>query len=112
MFRDIEMKNFAPTMLDDKKTIQNSEGESRYSEKIHGRNDFSMIAQKRSPELVFLVGRRQAMDIARNGEFGNMESELEQFTVNSRCSPCGILLNHPTNDRWDLGIDFRPANVL
>ena len=78
MFYKIEMKNLAPTMFDDKEAIQNPEGESRYGEEVHGRNDLAMIAQKCSPELASLVGSRQAMGIARNGAFGDLKSKLEK----------------------------------
>jgi hypothetical protein len=76
VFRNIEMKYLASTMLNDEETIQNPESESRYGEEIHGCDDFAMIAQERSPELAFLVGGSQAMEIARNGAFGDLKSKL------------------------------------
>ena len=55
VFRNIEMKYLASTMLNDEETIQNPEGESGHGEEIHGCDDFAMIAQERSPGLAFLV---------------------------------------------------------
>jgi len=36
------MENLAPTVFDDKETIQNSKGESWHGEKAHGRDDLPM----------------------------------------------------------------------
>jgi hypothetical protein len=111
VFRDIEMENPASTLFDDK-SYTNSKGDCRHREKIHGRDDIAMIAQERGPELAFLIGWRQAIEIARNGAFGDLKSKFENFTVNSRRSPRGIFLNHLPNDSSNLGIDSRLAEML
>ena len=79
MFRNIDMRDLTPTMFDNKETVQNSEGESRHGEEVHGRNDVSLIAQKHSPEFAFLFARRQAMEIARNGVLLSLKSKLKKF---------------------------------
>jgi hypothetical protein len=55
MFGNIEIKDFAPAMFNDKEAIENSECERRDGEEIHGRNDLTMIAQKGGPKSMFLV---------------------------------------------------------
>ena len=112
MFRNIEMENPAAAVFDDKETIQNSEGESRHGEKIHGRNKVSMVAQKGRPELAFLVGGGQSTDIARNSAFRDLKTKLEKLTMNSRRAPGRILFNHPADDSSKLSVNCRPANAL
>jgi hypothetical protein len=58
MFRDIEVEDPPPAVFDDKETIQDPEGESGYSEKVHGRDDLAVIAQKSSPEFPCLIAGR------------------------------------------------------
>ena len=91
---------------------QDSEGESRHGEEVHGRDDLAVIAQESSPEFPCLLGRRQAPDVARNCTFRDLEAEFEKFTVNPGSAPGGILLHHPPDERSNLGIDLWPAKAL
>jgi hypothetical protein len=63
MFCHIKIENSAPAVFDDEETVQNSEVEGRHGEEIHGRDDLSMIAQKDSPKLAGVHGRRQTPEI-------------------------------------------------
>jgi hypothetical protein len=112
VFRNIEMEDPAATAFDDKETIQNSEGKGWNREEVHGRDDLAVIAQEGSPEFPCLAGRRQAPDIARDGTFGNVQTELQKFTVNPRSAPAGILFHHPPDQSSNLGIDLWPAKTL
>ena len=47
----VEMENFAAIMSDYEKAIQDTEGERRDGEEIHGRNGFAMIPQEGQPAL-------------------------------------------------------------
>jgi len=51
MFGDIEMKDFAPTVLNDEETVQELESESGNSKEVHSGYGFTMVAQKSSPKL-------------------------------------------------------------
>jgi len=53
LLRNVEMESIAVAMLDDEVTVQNSKGEIRHGEELHRRDDFPMIAQKRSPADAF-----------------------------------------------------------
>src|SRR5687768_15642232 len=75
VFCDVEMENLASIVFDDEETIQDSEGEGRHGEEVHGRDDLVVIAQEGSPELPCLLGRRQAPDVARNCAFRDVEAE-------------------------------------
>ena len=57
MFRDIKMEDLASTMFDDEETIQDSEGEGRHREEVHGRDDLAVIAKESRPEVASVVGR-------------------------------------------------------
>ena len=112
VFRDIEMEDPASTMFDDEKTIQDSEGEGRHGEEVHGRDDLAVIAKESRPELASVVGRRQAPEIAGDGAFGDVEAEFQKLTVNSGSAPGGILVRHPPDESSNLGIDLWPAQAL
>jgi hypothetical protein len=61
--------------------MQNSKGECRNGKEIHGCDDLAMIAQEGSPEFPCLVGKRQALDIARDGTFGAVKAESPQLGI-------------------------------
>ena len=46
MLRDVEMENLASIVFDDEETIQDSEGEGRHGEEVHGRDGLAVIAQE------------------------------------------------------------------
>jgi hypothetical protein len=108
VFRDVEMKDPASTVFDNEETVQDSKGESGHREEVHGR---AVIAQESSPEFPCLLRRRQALDIARNCPFRDLEAEVERFTMNSGSAPGGILFHHPLDEKSNLGIDLWPAKA-
>ncbi len=112
VFRDIEMEDPASTMFDDEKTIQDSEGEGRHGEEVHGRDDLAVIAKESRPELASVVGRGQAPEIAGDGAFGDVEAEFQKLTVNSGSAPARILVRHSPDESSNLGIDLWPAQAL
>jgi hypothetical protein len=97
------MKDPASTVFDNEETVQDSKGESGHREEVHGR---AVIAQESSPEFPCLLRRRQALDIARNCPFRDLEAEVERFTMNSGSAPGGILFHHPLDEKSNLGIDL------
>ena len=106
VFRDVEMEDPASTMFDDEKTIQDSEGESRHGEEVHGRDDLAVIAKENRPELASVVGRGQAPEIAGDGAFGDVEAEFQKLTVNSGSAPGTILVRDSPDESSHLGIDL------
>jgi hypothetical protein len=53
----VAVENLPPVVTDDEKAVQNSKGQSRHGEEIHGSDGFAMVAKKylsfaktRSPE--------------------------------------------------------------
>ena len=112
MLCNIEMEDLASAMFNDEAAIQDSEREGWHGEEIHCCDELTMIANKSSPEFTCLVGRREALDVSRDGAFGNFESKFKKFTVNSRSAPTGILLRHLPDKSPNLIIDFGSAKVF
>jgi len=95
MLSDVAMNNLSSVMANNKEAVQQVEGDRRDSEKIHGSDHFAMIAKKREPPFRgFRVSRRMT-HAAGNGSLGNIETEHEKFTVNTRCAPGRIFRHHP-----------------
>ena len=85
------MKDLLSVVFDHEETIQDSEGQGRHSEEVHGGDDLVVIAKESSPEFPCLLGRRQVTEIPRDGAFGAVKAEFKKFAVNSRCAPSWIL---------------------
>jgi hypothetical protein len=90
---------------------QDSEGEGRHGEEVHGRDDLAVIAKESRPELASVVGRGQALEIAGDGAFREVEAEFQKLTVNSGSAPAGILVRHSPDESSHLGIDLWPAQA-
>ena len=112
VFRDIKMKDPASTVFDHKEAIQDSEGQGRHGEEVHGHDDIAVIAQESSPQLAGLLTGIQAPEIARNSAFGNVESEFQKLPVNSRGAAACILLYDSPDEGSNLGIDSWPPKLL
>ena len=54
------------------------------------------------------------VDVARSGHstFGNLDSELEQFSVNSWCTPAQIGFGHRLHEFSDIGAPPRSTWIL
>ena len=112
MFGDVEMEDLASTVFDHEKTIQDSERESWHGEEVHGRDGLAVIVQESSPEFPCLLGRKQAVEIARNCAFRDIEAQFQKLTVNSGSAPGRILVRHPPNEGSHLGNDSWPGQAL
>jgi hypothetical protein len=47
----IEVKDTPPIVRDDEEALKDAESQRRHGEKVHGSDDFAMVAQKRRPSL-------------------------------------------------------------
>jgi len=112
MFRDIEMEDLASTVFNDEETIQDSEGEGRDGEEVHGHDDLAVIAKESRPALAGVVGKGQAPEVPRDGAFRDIEAEFQKLPVNSRSTPGGIFFSHLSDESSNLAIDFWPAKGL
>jgi hypothetical protein len=83
--------------------------------KIKGRLLLSQEEKATLAEIAHRLGRkafRSSPDPSRDTPFRELETQLEQFAVNTRCSPGRILGNHTENQGADLFADTLPSPYL
>src|SRR5215470_4608288 len=100
VFRDVEMQNATSVMRQNHEDIQDAELYGRNREEVDRDHVADVISKKRHPGLrrpSSLLGHE-----ARHGPFGNLESQLFQFTVYAWCSPCRIGGCHGLDEFPDL----------
>jgi hypothetical protein len=95
MPRDIEMQNAPASVADDEETVEHPERDGRDRKQVHGGDGFSMITQKGEPTLGRIGISRCPAHPAGDGPFGNIKTEHQNLTVNTRCAPGWILVHHP-----------------
>src|SRR5215203_4731272 len=90
------------------KTIEGLERDRRQDKEIDRRDLAGMIPEKRSPAL----GRwpPAAAHISSDRRLGDVETELEQLTMNAWGAPQRIRAAHLANERTQLGRNLRSAN--
>jgi hypothetical protein len=69
----------------------------------------SRVSEKRQPALHGIWISRSSPDPSRDTPFRELETQLEQFAVNARCSPGRILGNHTEKQGADLFADTLPS---
>src|SRR5438270_942041 len=106
---DVEMQDLAAPMLDDEQTIQQLERDRRDGEEIERDDDFAMVLKERQPTLPRVIVAMHTSDIPRDAPFRDLEAELQQFAVDLRRSPTGILLRQPMDQVADFTADLRSA---
>jgi hypothetical protein len=85
MRRDVEVNNPATLVRENDENVENTKGEGRDGEEIDGGKLFGVVFQKRSPGLRGRFGKSD--HVLSDGCLGDIDTEFEQLTVNSRCSP-------------------------
>ena len=75
-------------------------------------NCLAMVSEERQPSLRGIWISRSSPDPSRDTPFRELETQLEQFAVNARCSPGRILGNHTENQGADLFADTLPSPYL
>src|SRR5260370_20564346 len=106
------MQDRPPVVADDEKAVQNTKRERWDGEEIHRRNGLAMVSEERQPSLRGIWISRSSPDPPRDAPFREIETQLEQFAVNARCSPGRILGNHPEDQGPDLFADTLPSSYL
>src|SRR5664280_1004479 len=90
------------------KTIEDPERDRWKDKKIYRRDAVGMVAQKRAPALRWWP--RVAAHIPSDARLGDLEAELEQFTMNVWGAPERVRPAHLVNERAQLSRDPRSAN--
>src|SRR5919202_835608 len=104
------MQDSSPAMLDDKQTVQLLKRDCRNGEEIECHDHLAMISKESEPTLARISPVKDAPEIARNASFGDLKAELQQFAMDPRRSPTGILVCQAANQITNLARDFRPAS--
>ena len=110
--RHIEMQDLPPVVADDEKAVQNTKRERWDGEEIHCSNGLAMISEERQPALHGIEISRSSPDPSRDTPFRELETQLEQFAVNARCSPGRILGNHTKDQGANLFADTLPSTYI
>jgi hypothetical protein len=108
--RNIEMQDLTPVVDDDEKAVQNTKRERWDGEKVHRRNGLAMVSEERQPLLDGICISRGSPDPSRDTPFRDLETQLEQFAMNARCSPGRILGNHTEDQGASLFADTLPPS--
>src|SRR6202166_4907617 len=106
------MQDLTPVVADDEKTVQNTKSERWDGEKVHRSNGLAMVSEERQPSLHRVWISRGSPDPSRDTSFREIETQLEQFAVNARCSPGSILSNHTEDQGANLFADTLPSSYL
>lgn len=109
VFGDVYMDDVPSFVADDDEPIQESEGNGRDDEEVHGRDLRPMVAQKRHPALGFVFVWFPARQVARDGALGHIEAKLQELAVDARCAPRRILLRHAPDEAAYFRVSARTA---
>src|SRR5207248_2619173 len=90
----VEVQNPASLVIDQEEAVENAEGECWYGEEVHRSNRFTVIAKKHQPALGWIRVLTCALNPPRDSSLRHSEAQLQQFSMNVRCSPSGILGDH------------------
>ena len=101
------MNDASPSVRQDEEDVEHAECRCRNSEEIHGDDIFGMVRQKRTPGL----GRRFSVadHVLRDGGLADLKPKFEEFAVNPRGTPKGIMSGHLADEITDLGGNPAPT---
>ena len=102
---DIEMKDTPPAVVNDEKAVQGAERQSRHGKEVKGYNRLAMISQERKPALAGITAPSQPSQISCHRAFRNLETELQEFTVDPWCTPFSVLQRHHADETLNLLAD-------
>src|SRR5580658_8368999 len=111
--RYVEVQNATAAVLDHKQAIEHNKRQCGNGKEVKRRDHFAMVVEECCPALRFApVGvKLQPTQISRYGGLRNIQPQLEQFAVNTRCPPARVVSLHPTNQLADLAADLWPSRV-
>jgi len=99
---DIEMQDASTVVADDEEAIKQVKCERRDREEIHGGDGFAVITQKRQPTVGRFWVPGRSSHPAGDGCLRYIESQHQQFAMDSRCTPGWILRHHLEDQRAGL----------
>jgi hypothetical protein len=106
MTSNVDVQDTAPGVLDHEQTIQLSEHHCRNSKEFQRDDHFAVVLQERQPTSSGVAAAGHTPEVARNASLGDLEAQLQQLTMNPRCSLTGILAAELTNQLADFIINL------
>ena len=97
-------------MRKDDENVQHTELQSRNGEEVDGDHLADVISKKGHPGLRWLA--RLLGHPARHRTFRDREPQFFQFTMDARCSPCGIGGRHSVDQLSNLGASPRTTRLF
>jgi hypothetical protein len=94
---DVEVYNPSPVMANNannKEAVQQLERDLGDGERVHGRDRFAMIVKKSQPALGQFWVSGCTLHATGDASLGYLEVEHEQFAVDARSTPSGVLGCH------------------
>ena len=96
MRRNVEVNDTATLMRENEEDVEDAKGDCRNGEKINRGKLFGVVFQKCAP---CLGGRFGMSDhVFSDSCLRDVDSEFEQFAMNSRGSPEGVILAHGADE--------------
>ena len=108
----MEVQDLTSVVADNEKTVQHTKRERWDGEEVHRSNGLTMVSEERQPSFHRIWISRGSPDPSRDTPFRDIETQLEQFAVNTQCSPGRILVNHTEDQGVNLFADTLPSSYL
>jgi hypothetical protein len=93
----VEVKDSTPLEAQNEEHINDAKRRSGHHIEVNCKGLVQMIAQERCPSLPRTRWRRADGHVARNGDFRDIETQLEQFPMDPRSTPPNIHFCHLDN---------------
>src|SRR5262250_2234674 len=109
MATHVEVKNAPTIMSQDQKHVEYLETDGGDREEINGDDLQEVVLEESAPGL-----RRRftaADHVLGDTALADVDAELEQFAMNARCTPGGILPAHPADQVPNLARNRRPSRL-
>ena len=106
---NVEVQNAAAVMGQNQENVKNLEADRGHREEINGDQLLRMILEESAPSLRgwFVSANHVFADAA----FSDVDAEFEQFAMDARCSPKGILPAHLADEISDLARNDRSSRL-
>src|SRR5215813_13200102 len=105
----VAVDNATPVVGQDQKDVEYLEPDGGDREEIDGEDLREVVLEESAPGL-----RRRftaADHVLADTALADVDAELEQFAMNARCTPGGILPAHPADQVPNLARDRRPSGL-
>ncbi len=96
MKRDVEVNDAAVLMRENEEDVENAEGDCRDGEEIDRGKLLGVVLQKCSPGLRGWFG--MSGHVLSDGCLGDIDTEFEQFAMDTRSAPEGISFAHGADE--------------